>query len=68
MSRGAPRSTSYLFRWPLALGLATIVGLVLGLTGEGPRDFAAWTLVGLAPFVIVAALLRRNPSSPHQKD
>ena len=63
MSRYARRSALAVFRWPLALAAATLTGLVLGLTGEGVRDLAAWGLVGLAPLTILVALLRRDPTS-----
>lgn len=63
MSRVSRQPTRTVFAWPLALGIATLAGLVLGLTGDGLRDVAAWTLLGLAPLVILAALLRRPPVS-----
>lgn len=59
----ARRSTRRIFAIPLLIALATLAGLILGLTGEGWRDGAAWLLVGLAPFIIIAALLRRPPRS-----
>ncbi|MBU2342577.1 MAG: hypothetical protein KKE77_15205 [Alphaproteobacteria bacterium] len=62
MSRVARQTTRSIFAWPLALGAATLAGLVLGLTGDGLRDVAAWTLLGLAPLVILGALLRRTPA------
>jgi uncharacterized membrane protein YjjP (DUF1212 family) len=46
------------FAWPLALFAATVGGLVLGLTGEGWRDAAAWLLLGSVPAVIIFALSR----------
>ncbi len=55
-----PQSTGTIFRWPLAIGFASIGGLVLGLTGDGLRDVAAWILVGSAPAVLIAGLLRRS--------
>lgn len=63
MSRLAPRPTRHIFRWPLLLGVATLAGLVLGLTGDGMPDLLAWLLVGLAPLVILVALLRRERPS-----
>lgn len=63
MSRVSRQKTRTIFAWPLALGVATLAGLVLGLTGDGPRDIAAWALLGLAPLVILGALLRRTPDS-----
>lgn len=55
-----PQTNRQIFAWPAAIGCAAIAGLVLGLTGDGLRDLAAWILVGLAPIIIVAALLRRS--------
>ena len=54
------RSNAQVFAWPLLFGLASLLGLVLGLTGDGLRDLACWVLLGLAPLVILAALLRRR--------
>jgi hypothetical protein len=55
MSRIAARprraSSSGPWRW----AVATLAGLVLGLTGDGWRDIAAWVLLGLAPLVILRA-------------
>ena len=58
--------TSSIFKVPAAIGTATLVGLVLGLTGDGWRDVLAWLLAGLAPITIAAVLLRRgsDTSSP----
>ena len=59
------RSNLEIFVWPLLIGFASILGLVLGLTGDGVRDLACWALLGLAPLVIIGALLRHRaqPSS-----
>ena len=54
------QSTGRIFRWPIAIGVASIAGLVLGLTGDGLRDVAAWVLVGIAPAVLIVGLLRRS--------
>lgn len=54
------QTTAQVFAWPAAIGCAAIAGLVLGLTGDGLRDLAAWLLVGIAPLTIIAALLRRS--------
>ena len=56
-------SNARVFAWPLMIGLASILGLVLGLTGDGFRDLACWVLLGLAPLVIMVALLRRRTRS-----
>lgn len=57
------RSNAQVFAWPLLIGLASLLGLVLGLTGDGFRDLACWVLLGLAPLVITVALLRRRTQS-----
>ena len=54
----ARQSLLRIFAIPLLIALATIAGLILGLTGDGARDVAAWTLTGLAPLIILAALWR----------
>ena len=51
-----------IFAVPAAIGAASLLGLFLGLTGDGLGDLFAWLLVGLAPFTIAAALLRRSPN------
>lgn len=54
------RPIARVFAWPLALFAATVMGLVLGLTGEGWRDAAAWLLLGSVPAVIAFALSRKS--------
>ena len=56
------RKAMRVFAMPLVIGIASLVGLVLGLTGDGVRDILAWLLVGLAPLTIFAALSRRSSS------
>ena len=51
-----------IFAVPAAIGAASLLGLFLGLTGDGLGDLFAWLLVGLAPFTLVAVLLRRSPN------
>ena len=60
MSRHGTHSR-HVFAIPSAIGAASLLGLVLGLTGDGLRDAASWLLVGLAPLTIAAVLLRRSP-------
>lgn len=52
-----------IFAIPTFIALASILGLVLGLTGDGLRDLLSWLLVGLAPLTIIAVLLRRSPDA-----
>ena len=59
--RRTPRaSLPSVFAIPLALLLATIVGLVSGLTGSGLRDVMAWGLLGVPLFALAVAWARRG--------
>lgn len=59
--RKAGRRTSVsVFRWPVCFALASLAGLVLGLTGDGVRDWAAWVLLGSVPLFIAVAFWRRS--------
>ncbi|MEZ5694420.1 MAG: hypothetical protein R3D99_11425 [Altererythrobacter sp.] len=62
MSRrtSTPLRIRRIFAWPLAIALATLVGLILGLTGDGWRDALAWMLAGIAPVLILVVLMRRR--------
>jgi hypothetical protein len=53
------RSFARVFAVPLALALATLAGLVIGLTGEGARDLLAWLLLAPLPLVFAVAWARR---------
>lgn len=46
--------------WPLALALASLGGLILGLVGDGLPDVASWLLLGTLPLIIALAWLRRD--------
>ncbi|MEN3973403.1 hypothetical protein WJS89_12060 [Sphingomicrobium sp. XHP0235] len=59
--RRTPRASLHsVFAIPLALLLATIVGLVSGLTGSGLRDVLAWVLLGVPLFALAVAWARRG--------
>lgn len=47
-----------IFRWPLAIGVASIVGLVAALVGDGPLDVLSWVLLGGAVVVMAEAWRR----------
>lgn len=49
----ARRSMTAIFAVPLLLSLASLIGLVAALTGDGPRDWLGWA----ALFLPVAAVL-----------
>ena len=48
------------FAIPSLLFLATLAGLVLGLTGDGLPDWAAWFLLSLPILAAVRAWLGRD--------
>ncbi|KLE34638.1 hypothetical protein [Aurantiacibacter luteus] len=45
---------------PLALLLATLAGLVIGLTGDRARDVLAWLLAALPLLALALAWARRG--------
>jgi hypothetical protein len=51
---------------PLLLALVTLAGLVIGLTGDGWRNLAAWLLAGIPLFVLARARARAVRNSPFQ--
>lgn len=58
--RTARASYARVFAIPLALLLATLGGLVIGLTGDGGRDALAWALAAIPLFVLALAWARRG--------
>ena len=60
--KGSGTRLRTIFAVPAAIGAASVLGLFLGLTGDGLGDLLAWLLVGLAPLTIAAVLLRRSPN------
>ena len=58
--RTARASYARVFAVPLVLMLATLAGLVFGLTGDGARDWLAWLLAALPLFVLAFAWARRG--------
>ena len=53
-------SYARVFAVPLVLLLATLAGLVTGLTGDGTRDWLAWLLAALPLFALALAWARRG--------
>ena len=47
------------FTAPVLIALASIAGLVIGLTGEGARDWLSWLLLSLPLAALAWAFLRR---------
>ncbi|WAB93266.1 hypothetical protein OSS47_04590 [Pseudomonas citronellolis] len=52
------------FRWPLALAVLSLVGLISALVGDGPWDALSWFALGVPLVVILAALARARRPSP----
>jgi hypothetical protein len=55
-ARGAWR----IFRWPLAIGLASLVGLVAALVGDGALDVLSWLLLGGAVALMLWAWVQQR--------
>ena len=58
--RAARGSYTRVFAIPLALLLATLCGLVSGLTGDEARDWIAWALTTLPLLALALAWARRG--------
>ncbi|MGB3721722.1 MAG: hypothetical protein WA979_02745 [Pacificimonas sp.] len=58
------QSLAAIFAWPLAFAAASLLGLLLGLTGDGWRDAAAWLLLGAVPLAVLIMWLRRDARPP----
>ncbi|PWU31774.1 hypothetical protein DK254_04740 [Pseudomonas sp. RW407] len=58
------RNLWIVFRWPLALAVLSLVGLVSALVGDGPWDALSWFALGIPLLVILAALARARRPSP----
>ena len=58
------RNLWMVFRWPLALAVLSLVGLISALVGDGPWDALSWFALGVPLVVILAALPRARRPSP----
>lgn len=47
MTRPATRSLWMIFRWPLLVGVVSLVGLVSALVGDGVWDALSWLALGV---------------------
>lgn len=59
-ARRPGRNASRIFAWPLAILLASIAGLVLGLLGTGWRDGLSWLLLAGGPLAVALHLITRT--------
>lgn len=53
--KSASRGGWRIFRWPSVIGLASVVGLVSALVGDGWHDLLSWLLLGGCVTVMIAA-------------
>lgn len=66
MSRHAHRRAARpLWRWPLAIGAGSTVGLVSALVGDGAYDALSWLLLS-TPVVVALAALRGAQRREHR--
>lgn len=55
---GQRRQTKWrIFRWPLCIGIASLVGLLSALVGDGLYDALSWLLLGGLLVLICRQLL-----------
>lgn len=47
-----------IFRWPIVIGSATVIGLLSALIGDGWADALSWVLLGALIAVMVIAWTR----------
>ena len=55
-----PHRLRTIFAVPLLLALASIVGLVVALTGDGVRDAASWVALGVPVLAVGWAMKARR--------
>ncbi|WP_338445398.1 hypothetical protein V5F89_09420 [Pelagerythrobacter marensis] len=67
LQRRTPRGPARVFAIPAAIFAASGAGLVLGLTGDGLRDAAAWLFLSLPLLALGAAWRRRGLPSRYRK-
>lgn len=53
--RTSGQGTWRIFRWPLLIGIMSVVGLVSALVGDGWYDALSWVCLGACVVLIVAA-------------
>ena len=62
-STAASRARS-VFRWPLVIGAASLVGLLSALMGDGLFDVLSWLTLAIPLAVSAFAMTRREPRDP----
>ena len=55
----APSSFARVWRWPIAIGVASTIGLVSALVGDGPWDLLSWIALGV-PVAVCAYAWKRS--------
>lgn len=58
--RSNNRNAWRIFRWPLAIGVGSTVGLVSALIGDGPYDALSWLLLGGCVVMMLVAWQRKG--------
>ena len=48
------------FAWPLVIAVASIIGLVIALTGDGWRDAASWAALAIPVLAVGWAMRARR--------
>jgi hypothetical protein len=62
-----PRQSLWrIFRWPLLLGFASVVGLISALVGDGVWDILSWLTLA-SPVAVVAWFCRKPPAPRNGK-
>lgn len=60
MSKTRQNGLRTIFAVPLLLAAASIVGLVVALTGDGWRDAASWAALGIPLLAVIWAMKARR--------
>lgn len=56
----APLPLLRIFAWPLVLGIASLIGLISALTGDGLRNWISWLTLAAPVAAIGWAMFRRR--------
>ena len=60
------QSLKQIFAIPAVVGLATVVGLISALVGDGMWDALSWVTLGLATAPALWYSMRRGPRQPQK--